>query len=123
MDQDTSDSEPYMVLHAIGFESDEEIVQTLKDLALSIDTAARNVQEPVEPHNHQPVQHRDGMPPWCDDCGLTATYQHPVSPLLDQETRERAIREFNLTEPEPVHDGFEPTHVSFNPQPRKTPGT
>jgi len=22
-------------------------------------------------HNHKPVQHRDGKPRWCDECGLT----------------------------------------------------
>ncbi len=27
--------------------------------------------------NHKPVQHRDGRPPWCDKCGLTADYQDP----------------------------------------------
>lgn len=28
---------------------------------------------------HCPVQHRDGMPPWCQACGLTATGDVPMS--------------------------------------------
>lgn len=31
--------------------------------------------------NHNPVQHRDGKPPWCRACGLTADYQEPRSRL------------------------------------------
>ena len=30
---------------------------------------------------HQPIQHRDGKPPWCRACGLTAEFQKPVSTL------------------------------------------
>jgi hypothetical protein len=37
------------------------------------------VVEPVEHHDHQPVQHRDGKPPWCNECGLTAQGEVPVS--------------------------------------------
>ena len=38
----------------------------------------------VDPHattclNHEPKQHRDGKPPWCDLCGLTSSFQEPVS--------------------------------------------
>lgn len=29
--------------------------------------------------NHIPVQHRDGKPPWCPTCGLTANFQPPVA--------------------------------------------
>lgn len=27
---------------------------------------------------HHPIQHRDGKPPWCNECGLTSGYQEPV---------------------------------------------
>jgi hypothetical protein len=30
-------------------------------------------------HDHNPRQHRDGKPPWCRTCGLTADYTVPVS--------------------------------------------
>lgn len=30
-------------------------------------------------HEHRPVQHRDGKPPWCRECGLTADFKMPVS--------------------------------------------
>lgn len=30
-------------------------------------------------HEHKPVQHRDGKPPWCNTCGMTAGYLVPVS--------------------------------------------
>lgn len=26
----------------------------------------------IEPHEHDPVQHRDGKPPWCNTCKRTA---------------------------------------------------
>lgn len=28
-------------------------------------------------HNHKPVQHRDGKPRWCNECGLTGDGQKP----------------------------------------------
>lgn len=28
---------------------------------------------------HEPVQHRDGKPPWCEECGLTEAYEKPKS--------------------------------------------
>lgn len=39
---------------------------------------------PIACENHQPVQHRDGKPPWCRACGLTRTGQEPVSRLDSQ---------------------------------------
>lgn len=33
----------------------------------------------MEPHDHKPIQHRDGKRPWCEECGLTATYGNPTS--------------------------------------------
>jgi hypothetical protein len=35
--------------------------------------------KPVGTHNHGVVQHRDGKPPWCPTCGLTAEGEVPVS--------------------------------------------
>lgn len=32
-----------------------------------------------ECENHKPVQHRDGKPPWCRECGLDKNYQEPIS--------------------------------------------
>lgn len=31
----------------------------------------------INTHYHITVQHRDGKPPWCDECGLTAGMQKP----------------------------------------------
>lgn len=31
----------------------------------------------VDPHDHKPVQHRDGKPPWCKTCGLDADFRDP----------------------------------------------
>lgn len=31
----------------------------------------------VEPHKHNPKQHRDGKEPWCEECGLTAIFTEP----------------------------------------------
>lgn len=36
---------------------------------------------------HYPVQHRDGKPPWCASCGLTAEFEVPEGRL--QAVRER----------------------------------
>lgn len=35
--------------------------------------------------DHKPVQHRDARPPWCNSCGLTASFEKPVG-RLDQES-------------------------------------
>lgn len=32
--------------------------------------------------DHNPVQHRDGKPPWCKICGLTENFKKPVSKFL-----------------------------------------
>lgn len=40
-------------------------------------------------HNHQPKQHRDGKPPWCANCGLTATYEEPTSRLTREDIGEK----------------------------------
>lgn len=36
--------------------------------------------------NHKPVQHRDGKPPWCKECGLTANNTIPKS-RFDKKTQ------------------------------------
>lgn len=35
--------------------------------------------------NHNPVQHRDGKPPWCKLCGLDADFKYPVSRLKKKD--------------------------------------
>lgn len=40
---------------------------------------SRSEQEMAVCSNHKPVQHRDGKPPWCNKCGLTAHGKVPVS--------------------------------------------
>lgn len=46
--------------------------------------------EGLEPENpycgeHEPVQHRDGKPAWCNACGLTAGYQVPLSSFASKK--------------------------------------
>lgn len=43
--------------------------------------AGEEIVPPLEKriHDHKPVQHRDGKPPWCKECGLTASFQTPKS--------------------------------------------
>lgn len=33
----------------------------------------------IDCSDHQPQQHRDGKPPWCNHCGLTSDGREPVS--------------------------------------------
>lgn len=35
-------------------------------------------QDPHEPHNHKPVQHRDRKVPWCNECGLDKNHRYPI---------------------------------------------
>ena len=37
-------------------------------------------QKTPDTHLHLPIQHRDGKPPWCNICGLTAERTKPTSP-------------------------------------------
>lgn len=48
-----------------------------------VERELRAKYQPTEPPcgDHKPVQHRDGKPPWCKRCGLTASFTEPVSPL------------------------------------------
>ncbi len=41
-------------------------------------------------HDHKPVQHRDGCPPWCETCKLTADFTIPISRLGKQSHNEIA---------------------------------
>ena len=55
--------------------------------------AARAETTATEPcPDHNPVQHRDGSPPWCPRCGLTAAMTEPVSRFK----RDRAERNLDL---------------------------
>lgn len=38
-------------------------------------------ETPVVCDDHRPVQRRDGKPPWCHECGLTASGEEPASKL------------------------------------------
>ena len=41
----------------------------------------QSLRKPDPCPDHKPVQHRDGKPPWCKTCGLTAAGHEPVSLL------------------------------------------
>ncbi len=49
--------------------------------------------------DHRPIQHRDGKPPWCHQCGLTQGYAIPRSRF---ETEEESVPE-PKEETESVH--------------------
>jgi len=53
----------------------------LTSMVSGVVAAFESVIPVVGTHNHKPVQHRDGKPPWCPTCGLTADGNEPVSHL------------------------------------------
>lgn len=59
----------------------EATVRVAFDLANALRKAADEIDAQQIPadHEHKPVQHRDGKPPWCKGCGLTAEGRVPVS--------------------------------------------
>lgn len=59
-------------------------VNNLDPLSVHPRDADISVVHPDDPahlpkHAHNPVQHRDGKPPWCNFCGLTVGYLKPQS--------------------------------------------
>lgn len=36
-------------------------------------------------HDHKPIQHRDGKPPWCKECRLTGGYDIPRSMIKKKD--------------------------------------
>lgn len=66
----------------------------------------------IPDHNHLPIQHRDGKPPWCNVCRLTEAYQVPKSvfdrgdkPTVHQEP-DCVMNNELCTYPEPHKHGF-----------------
>lgn len=57
----------------------QAVIASLIDQGLAF-TKAPPAMLPVC-QDHRPVQHRDGKPAWCRNCGLTADFQEPVSRL------------------------------------------
>jgi hypothetical protein len=56
-------------------------------------------------HDHKPVQHRDALPPWCGECGLTAGYRDPK---IEKEKPEQSFVVNN-------HNVDAPLDLSFMP--------
>lgn len=50
------------------------------------------------PHIHAPIQHRDGKPPWCHVCGLTADLRVPVSRIGNHPAGTQIIAPLPSTE-------------------------
>lgn len=52
-------------------------------LAAALHKAANELEASPATHNHehQPVQHRDGLAPWCRTCKLDAQGHEPTGPL------------------------------------------
>lgn len=74
------------------FSDARESVAAMRSLVRLADEAARverrayrQSQAPpvIDCPDHRPAQHRDGKPPWCSTCGLTAGGLEPVG-LLDR---------------------------------------
>lgn len=76
----------------------------------------------AEKHEHKPVQHRDGKPPWCPICGLTADMTVPVSRFEKHEERNESMMPKTYT-PEriqlralhPPHNTIEGPPDAFTP--------
>lgn len=51
------------------------------DEAPVLSTATYAMPPESDGHAHLPIQHRDGKPPWCKECGLDAYFKTPVSRL------------------------------------------
>jgi hypothetical protein len=65
-----------------------DLAKALRDAADELDARAQGWTEAeregfgeawkrIADHQHRPVQHRDGKPPWCSTCGLTSAGQEP----------------------------------------------
>lgn len=50
-------------------------------------TGQHDARRADDGHTHEPVQHRDGKPPWCPVCGLTSDGRIPESRLRAPVTR------------------------------------
>lgn len=51
----------------------------IPEVSISIDPPLAGIDCP----DHKPRQHRDGKPPWCRECGLTANFEMPIG-ILDR---------------------------------------
>lgn len=47
---------------------------------------------------HIPIEHNDGKPPWCEECGLSSGYQKPVSLLDTKENDMPVVRRYIVQE-------------------------
>lgn len=53
-----------------------------------------NVSVSSECSDHKPRQHRDGKPPWCRACGLTANFELPVGIFQREKEEPTSDHEF-----------------------------
>jgi hypothetical protein len=60
-------------------EGDYILKDALGDFHIRKPHAFTTTYEPILKHNHNPIQHHDGKPPWCTECGLTAGLREPTS--------------------------------------------
>ena len=56
-----------------------ELGMQLRDHGFDVPIEYTMPSDIEQDHDHLPVQHRDGRPPWCNACGLTAGGQEPES--------------------------------------------
>jgi hypothetical protein len=50
---------------------------TLHRITITDEPITMSAVQLVRDHDHNPVSHDDGKPPWCDNCGLTAAGTEP----------------------------------------------
>lgn len=61
-----------------NFAHDECIKKAQAGQAPQQETLFDMPEAEVRCSDHKPVQHRDGMKPWCHQCGLTAEFHQPL---------------------------------------------
>ncbi|MGO3887003.1 MAG: hypothetical protein ACTJHU_11970 [Mycetocola sp.] len=68
-------------LTRLGYEG---LMAERDELKARLDAQTPDEGTRVPGHDHKPVQHRDGKPPWCNVCGLTAGGTIPATKLIAQ---------------------------------------
>lgn len=61
--------------------TDEDLAtfHVVEEAAPAAGTAKYAMPPESDGHEHLPIQHRDGKPPWCKECGLDAYFREPKS--------------------------------------------
>lgn len=92
-------------MEALKAELVEHLSKEEEQLARDVFRRIREAKEAQANHEHVPVQHRDGKPPWCRACGLTADGKIPAR-MTGPEAVRAATRADRGGEAPPSVQGF-----------------